>query len=335
MGSNSAPEETLYCLVSGLLPKMLFLTYLAIDVLLKDTERAKQTAKIISSTSNISLDLILEQIDVQSSKVNNTTYNHGPFGVFQVENNDKTESEDIESGIFDTKEISELTESTGLNDVNLIPNVDEYQGFDLDHKLWGDDQTLLEASQDDFLDLFLRESDDYIPTNMATADEHPSSSILSMPTTFATDFSDLDLKSIGHLLGLYRNSLITSFLPVRKYHASPWEFIHVPKVHEALGEAMIAGEATHAKMGLFFAVLGASAFHLHAQTRSTENCDPKWKLLGEEYRLRARRRLRLSLANLSTAMPVDQVADIVLLLTSMYTICVGSSHICSIPLPVY
>jgi hypothetical protein len=126
-----------------------------------------------------------------------------------------------------------------------------------------------------------------------------------MPTTFATDFSDLDMKSICHLLDRYRNSLITSFLPVRKYHTSPWEFIHVPKVHEALGEDMISGEATHAKMGLFFAVLGTSAFHLHAQTCATEQHDSKWKVLGEEYRLRARRSLRVSLANLSPGMPAE------------------------------
>jgi hypothetical protein len=48
VASNSAQEET----------------YLAADVLLKDTERSRHTAKIISSTSNISLDIILEQIDV-------------------------------------------------------------------------------------------------------------------------------------------------------------------------------------------------------------------------------------------------------------------------------
>lgn len=259
-----------------------------------------------------------------------TTFSHGPFGVFRVESIDRAESEDLESGTFDNrKEVSELAQSPDVNGVNLIPNVDEYQGFDLDPKLWEDDQALLETSQGDFLDLFLQESDEYLSGNLATAGEHPSSSILSMPTTFATDFSDLDMNSIGHLLDRYRNSLITSFLPVRKYDTSPWEFIHVPKVHEALGEAMISGETTHAKMGLFFAVLGASAFHLHAKTRSTEKYDPKWKVLGEEYRLRARRRLRLSLSNLSTAMPAEQVADIVLALTSMYTISVSSSHICS------
>lgn len=117
--------------------------------------------------------------------------------------------------------------------------------------------------------------------------------------------------------------IITSFLPVRKHHTSPWEFIHVPKVHEILGEAMISGEVTHARMGLFFVVLGASAFHLHEKTRNPENYISKWMVLGEEYRLRARRGIRFSLANLSMAMPAEQVADIVLVLTSMYNICVS------------
>lgn len=117
--------------------------------------------------------------------------------------------------------------------------------------------------------------------------------------------------------------IITSFLPVRKHHTSPWEFIRVPKVHEILGEAMISGEVTHARMGLLFVVLGASAFHLHEKTRKIENYNSKWMMLGEEYGLRARRRIRLSLANLSMAMPAEQVADIVLALTSMYTICVS------------
>jgi hypothetical protein len=74
-----------------------------------------------------------------------------------VENNDKTESEDVETGIpDDNKEISGLTESTDLNDVDLILNVDEYQGFDLDPKLREDDQVLLEASQEGFLRLFYK-----------------------------------------------------------------------------------------------------------------------------------------------------------------------------------
>lgn len=253
-----------------------------------------------------------------------TTFSRGPFGVFRIGNNDKTENEEIECGIFDDiKATSELAKGADLNDVNSVLGMDEYQGFDLDPKIWEDDQVLLEASQEYFPGLFIQESDDYLSSNLAPTNGNISSSIFSMPTTFATDFLDLDIESISYLIDRYRNSLITSFLPVQKYHTSPWEFIHVPKVHEALGEAMISGEATHAKMGLFFAVLGASAFHLYTQTRSTEKCDPKWKVLGEEYRLRARNRLRLSLANLSTAMPAEQVADIVLALTSMYTICVS------------
>ncbi|GAM42137.1 hypothetical protein TCE0_043f15833 [Talaromyces pinophilus] len=297
------------------------------DSLLSNDERAKYTAQIISSTSSSSLDAILDQIDTQSTKVKGATVSHGPFGVFRLEYQTKTEIEDlgfVTSG--NRKERPEFGEIRELDDLDLSLNVDEYPEFDLDPQLWEDDQTLRGGGQEDFLDLFLQESDDYIPTNLSATDEYPSS-ILSMPTTFATDFSDLDMKSIGHLLDRYRNSLITSFLPVRKYDTSPWEFIHVPKVHEALGEAMISGEATHAKMGLFFAVLGASAFHLHAQTRSTKNCDPKWKLLGEEYRSRARRRLQLSLANLSSGVPAEQVADIVLALTSMYTICVSPSRV--------
>lgn len=270
--------------------------------------------------------MILEQIDVQSFNVKTTTFSRGPFSVFRMRNNDKTETEQIISGIRDDfKATSELAEGADLSDVNLVLGVDKYQGFDLDPKFWEDDQVLPEASQEDFLDLFIQESDEYFSSHLATTNENINSSILSMPTTFATDFSDLDMKSIGYLLDRYRNSLITSFLPVRKYHTSPWEFIHVPKVHEVLGEAMISGEVTHAKMGLFFAVLGASAFHLHEQTRNTENYDPKWMVLGEEYRLRARRRIRLSLAKLSVAMPAEQVADTILALTSMYTICVSFS----------
>lgn len=259
--------------------------------------------------------------------MNGTTVSHGPFGVFRLEYQTKTETEEpgfVISG--NRKERPEFAESRDPDDLDLSLNVDEYPEFDLDPQLWEDDQTLLGGGQEEFFNIFLQESDE-LSNDLPTADEHPSSSILSIPTTIATDFSDLDMKSIGHLLDRYRNSLITSFLPVRKYHTSPWEIIHVPKVHEALGEAMISGEATHAKMGLFFAVLGASAFHLHTQTRSTKNCDPKWKLLGEEYRLRARRRLRLSLANLPSAMPAEQVADIVLALTSMYTICVSPPHV--------
>lgn len=263
---------------------------------------------------------------MQSGNVKSTTVSHGPFGVFRLEYNTKTEIEELKHVTSNNrKEVSELTESPDPDGLDLSLNVDEYPGFDLDAQLWEDEQTLLEAGQEDFLELFLQDSDDY-SNDLVTVDEHPYGSIISMPTTFATDISDLDMKSIGHLLDRYRNSLITSFLPVRKYHTSPWEFIHVPKVHEALGEAMVSGEATHAKMGLFFAVLGASAFHLHMQTCSTEKYDRKWKLLGEEYRSRARKRLRLSLANLPSTMQAEHVSDIVLALTSMYTNCVSCTR---------
>ncbi|KUL82204.1 hypothetical protein ZTR_10155 [Talaromyces verruculosus] len=227
------------------------------DSLLSKHERARCTAQIISSTSGSSLDAILDQIDTQSTKVNGTTVSHGPFGVFRLEHQTKTEIEEpgfVTSG--NRKERPEFAESRDPDDLDLPFNVDEYPEFDLDPRLWEDDQTLLGGGQEDFFNIFLQESDE-LSNDQPTADEHPSSSILSIPTTFATDFSDLDMKSIAHLLDRYRNSLITSFLPVRKYYTSPWEFIHVPKVYEALGEAMISGETTHAKMGLFFAVLGA------------------------------------------------------------------------------
>ncbi|KAE8548151.1 hypothetical protein TMatcc_009992 [Talaromyces marneffei ATCC 18224] len=297
------------------------------DSLLSNDERARHTAQIISSTSNTSLNAILEQIDVQSTKVNITTFNHGPFGVFQVENNTKKEVEELESVISGNRKArSDTAESRDVDNLNLSLNVDEYPDFDLDPQLWENEQTVLGSGQGDLLELFLQESDDY-SNDFVTSDEHPYGSIIAMPTAFATDFSDLDMKSIGHLLDRYRNSLITSFLPVRKYHTSPWESIHVPKVHEALGEAMVSGEVTHAKMGLFFAVLGASAFHLHMQTYNMGMYDQRWKVLGENFRLRARKRLRLSLANLSTTMPAEQVADTILAFTSMYTISVVSAQL--------
>lgn len=311
---------------------------------------------MISFTTDTSVNAVLDQIDAESNHVGDSIFSRGPFGVFQLPNAKEDprgvdESAGAGSCSLDNLyqgEISNPAKNALPDDFSPLPVVDEqdlllliqqelYPEVNPVGGLWENspEASLQESHQyllpEDHRALlqenyqpFAQEAIDSLPDPITSSDEFSIASITSMPTAYVSDISDLDFHSTRVLLDGYRNTLVPCFLPVQRYELSPWEFLHIPKVHEALGEVMVRGNTSHAKASLLFAVLGASAFHIYMQSRSSALPDELWRARGEEYRARAKKRINLSLKDHPAAKPQEDFLDILLALTSMFTVCVST-----------
>ncbi|OQV02325.1 Fungal specific transcription factor domain-containing protein isoform 2 [Cladophialophora immunda] len=189
-------------------------------------------------------------------------------------------------------------------------------------------------------DAQLHRDEDHEPSLHAAYDEILASattganslarSIISMPISSVLDTSDLDFYTIRILLDRYQHTLIPCFLPLKKSEPSPWEILHIPKVHQILGEIMVQGDAGNSRVSLFFAVLCAGAFHLDVQARISGATNSQWPSLGELFRRRAKTRLRLSLKDLWSGRSKEDITDVMLALTSMFTVRVVSGEMTDI-----
>ncbi|OGM45076.1 hypothetical protein ABOM_006619 [Aspergillus bombycis] len=325
----------------------------------KGDECARHIAQIISSTTVSSVDDLLAQIDARGNGLYGETFSRGPFGVFQTRGAERGVTGEHESVVDDCHSLGDPTkdqdgihtqpESAPLHDSYSVSNIDtesllmdlpteSYPDFILDALLWKDQdqilsregyQTLLpddhQPSLQDVDELLVEDSTRLTEEYSMPPSNRFLSSVITSPTiAFTSHFSDLDFHSIRVLLDCYRNTLVPCFLPAQKYEQSPWEFLHIPKVHEALGEVMVRGDAGNAKASLLFAVLSASAFHAHIHMSPSEQ---KWRTCGGQYRTLAKERLGLALKDHSSGHQSENMVDILLALTSMFTLCVVSGDI--------
>ncbi|KAG9790902.1 hypothetical protein KCU88_g1101, partial [Aureobasidium melanogenum] len=301
--------------------------------LLTERERARHIATIVSSTNNATVEELLTDLDTRLRDLegDHIAY-HGPFGVFRLRGGTPNEIDEFEAvenveprDQIDSAidQIFEPPATNGAFEASDTPTV-----LDESHLLpLLPDEQLLDSSQDginwdDFhMDLATETS---FSDTIAMANGLSCSIPTAMSLTYSFDVHDLDFPTIRLLLDRYQNTLVPYFAPARIHVKSPWEALHIPKVHETLGEVILRGDAGNSKVCLLFAVLGASAFHLDILRTSSDEVTPPWRVIADSYRARAKARLKTSLQSLSPGKKQEDYKDVLLALLSMVTVCVVS-----------
>lgn len=256
--------------------------------------------------------------------------NLGPFGVFRpygAATDEDQEAEPLESprkisscsdqGFDSTATNGAFEEATLMpimDDAELLPALAEDQVSipSLDCINWDDFQVDL-GTDTAFSDTIAMTTG--ISPGLPTA----------MSLTYSFDVHDLDFPTIRLLLDRYQHTLVPVFAPARIHAKSPWEALHIPKVHETLGEVILRGDAGNSKVCLLFAVLGASAYHIDIMRTSSAEVTPPWRVIADSYRARAKARLKTSLQSLSPDKKEEDYKDVLLALLSMVTVCVSSN----------
>ncbi|OJK04250.1 hypothetical protein ASPACDRAFT_1878882 [Aspergillus aculeatus ATCC 16872] len=143
------------------------------------------------------------------------------------------------------------------------------------------------------------------------------------------DLVDFTAPTAKLLLDHYRHTIINYLAPARVKSKSPWEKIYIPSMLGAIGEILLQGNSSNARVSLLFSVLAVSAYSLHENTLLEDEwgCYASPRLLGNTYRARATARLKRSLRDLSAGgTKKDKYKDILMALLSMVTICIVSGN---------
>ncbi|PYH84394.1 hypothetical protein BO82DRAFT_409610 [Aspergillus uvarum CBS 121591] len=141
------------------------------------------------------------------------------------------------------------------------------------------------------------------------------------------DLVDFTAPNAKLLLDHYRHTIINYLAPARVKFKSPWEKVYIPSVLSAIGEILLQGDSSNARVSLLFSVLAISAFSLDGKMLLEDECGyyASAHLLGKMYRARATARLKQSLRDLSArGSKKDKYKDILMALLSMVTICIVS-----------
>lgn len=178
---------------------------------------------------------------------------------------------------------------------------------------------------DDSLDLFSEVVQPQTPSAPTYETPYLNYSPVSVSFTYGADLGDIDAATIRLLLDCYQQKLVPALTPAQVYPKSPWQILHIPKVHETLGEVLVRGDAGNPRVALFFAVLSAAAYHVDAlgPEESKEDSTIPWKVLGQRFRCRAKERLKSSFRSLSSKGQMEDYTDMLLALLSMVTVCVS------------
>ncbi|KIW55156.1 hypothetical protein, variant [Exophiala xenobiotica] len=185
---------------------------------------------------------------------------------------------------------------------------------------------------DDSLDLFSEVVQPQTPSAPTYETPYLNYSPVSVSFTYGADLGDIDAATIRLLLDCYQQKLVPALTPAQVYPKSPWQILHIPKVHETLGEVLVRGDAGNPRVALFFAVLSAAAYHVDAlgPEESKEDSTIPWKVLGQRFRCRAKERLKSSFRSLSSKGQMEDYTDMLLALLSMVTVCVVSGDMLEI-----
>lgn len=145
----------------------------------------------------------------------------------------------------------------------------------------------------------------------------------------ATDLKDIDMSTVKLLLDYYQNTLVPRLTPAEVPYKSPWKTLYIPNILSTVGDIVLGGNGSNAKVSLMFSALAISAFNLDGLESSGGGGNGSqardWGKLGRLYRERATKRLKSSLLVLSTAQTKkEKYKDILMALLSMITICVST-----------
>lgn len=289
----------------------------------QDTERARQAFELQSSVQHVSLieDMLVELESQHSLVRDDSTWAMGPFGVFRLHDATPSSSSDnLSPQLDDSPSYSLMVDQLpfdGLLDSNTN-DIDETED-------------LLNLPEESLLDLtFGPSSPTQVLEDLISDPDNLIGDSITIPPTvpisWSSDVIDLDIRTIRQLLERYEHFLVPCLSPVRVRSRSPWKKLNIPKVHEALGEIIIRGDAGNSKVALLFSILGASAYHADTVRLVTQE-DPPWRAMAERYRELAKVRLKICLQELSMTQDDEAYEDLLTALLSMVT----TSVRCTLP----
>ncbi|KAH6884234.1 arginine metabolism regulation protein II [Thelonectria olida] len=297
--------------------------------LLSDPERARHVAAVLSSIQNSSVEVLLAELDCRfEDSPSDDTITAGPFSLFQLSSASKLEETDVEAIEVQTVQSEE---SAGIM-LDHFP-MDDILDAATREPAFAESSLRFVPGAEELCDATSIGHDFFTPIGadaltamspMTALDELPLILPPCMPITYSFNVENLDFPTIRLLLDRYQHALVPYFSPARIQSKSPWETLHIPKVYETLGEFMVRGDAGNSKVSLLFAVLGASAFHLDILLPISETATLPWRAIGNNYRMQAKARLKVSLQSLSSGRKLEDYQDVLMALLSMVTLCVVS-----------
>ncbi|KAJ5120419.1 uncharacterized protein N7515_009807 [Penicillium bovifimosum] len=280
---------------------------------------AHNAADLLCIAGDSSVLSILDELDRKTEDIEgDETLCNGPFHVFQANDMRSPTPSNSLIDIFD----SELWGSALTNVSNML----EAEGEDDSLQRGNASEPLAMEDAILQLDSFDLDGIDFLyPSTPATLKQALLPLASSPSRASALDLEDFSMPTAKMLLDHYRNNMVAFFTPARTEVKSPWEAIYIPSLLSTVGEIGLAGDSSNAKVSLLFAVFAISAFSLDGRSPSTGPASQDWNALGELYRERATRRLKLSLADLSRKQAKkEKYKDILMALLSMVTISVVS-----------
>lgn len=298
-----------------------------------ELERTKEVDSILASTRHCSLDQLLSQLDSGVERAQGSqALSAGPFSVicFDTRREDATQDlnepgevplspewDDLILGDFSLEMPSTATQP-GTLDISMQPGpYDTFTDANLPSILFQNNTFLFTVTQPS--------------TPFESATQYNDLAIDATPhiqahmsVEYAADLVDIDVPSIRLLLARYREKMIPTFAPVQALRKSLWERVHIPKLHETLGEILVKGDSGNPKCALLFAVLSAASYHLDAGLgRPPHHTATSWKEMGRIFRQRANVRLLASLRTVGIVRSKEDYEDMLLAVLSMVTVCVS------------
>ncbi|KAE8552193.1 hypothetical protein EYB25_006087 [Talaromyces marneffei] len=303
-------------------------TYARRRPLFKANQQAQNAADLLELVSQAPIEVMLESIDRKEAAVElGGVIRNGPFQMFRGRTLGSSNSIDF---IQDDQSSPIHMESWSTP----VPDLDEIDRYILQTST---DRTHSPTATPQEVGLqFQTVINDSLPLDKGSSgisSDFPSFIPSHIPPEIspecATDLKDIDMSTVKLLLDYYQNTLVPRLTPAEVPYKSPWKTLYIPNILSAVGDVVLSGNGSNAKMSLMFAALAISAFNLDGLDRSTGDESAiqarDWRKLGRIYRERATKRLKSSLLVLSTVQTKkEKYKDILMSMLSMITICVVS-----------
>ncbi|RAH74734.1 Zn(II)2Cys6 transcription factor [Aspergillus aculeatinus CBS 121060] len=268
--------------------------------LVTENQLGSNATKLVSILGGVSIAAALNELDQQAIGLqSDETTSIGPFHAFRSMDDISSAQPDAES------------DTTAFADLDPVTS-DAIYGLPDDSVLFSEIAGQM-----------------HTPNHTYSASNPPNLAFpLNSPLARSTPQDLVDFTApTAKLLDHYRRTIINYLAPARVKSKSPWEKVYIPSVLGAIGEILLKGDSSNARVSLLFSVLAVSAFSLHEDTLLEDEwgCYASPRLLGNMYRARATIRLKKSLRDLSAGgTKKDKYKDILMALLSMVTICIVS-----------
>ncbi|KAL5003719.1 fungal-specific transcription factor domain-containing protein [Aspergillus recurvatus] len=313
---SQCKQRSLECLVPEAPPRLLWLPIRTQGDFSLDQEQiwpgyayqqARNAADLLSLTSGASIGANLEQLDYLTEGIaSGMSTSNGPFHVFRCER----------TIAGSTQSATSTLELPDLEMWRLLSN-------SLDDTL--NEEVIITAPWSAEL---------CIPEELLVQEQYLTESpvfgtlLTSGPSVISPpDLEDFTMSIARLLLDHYQNITTTLYTPASVESKTPWEICYVPNVLSTLGEIILTGNSSDAKVSLLFAVFAISAFRLDILGSPRHPSAEDWHTLVNMYRQKATKRLQMTLRHLSAGLPKkEKYKNVLMHLLSMVTICTVSGE---------